>query len=269
MKTIRLMTFLAIVFFSTIAIAQKAPRGQFNKTSPYTLEQQPGMEIGKVKSGIAEILNDNIEIYDKKNQREGTPKDISVLDDRIEFKIAHQKTTIYLTEILDYNIENPNYKKARIVLSLENFDFIASGWAKRNFDRLLKLRQYLIFMQNQLIKKRYNNQITLFEPIASQYRALKVKPQITEDQRKYIVQANSFSQQKLYDKAIELYKKAIESDRIAYPAAYSNLALLSAQVHNYDAAVYFMKIYLLLEPEASDARSAQDKIYEWEARVDK
>lgn len=196
-------------------------------------------------------------------------RDISVFDDRIEFKLARKNTIIKFENLIDYNIENPAYRRARIVLSIGNFEFLASGWAKSNFDRLLKLRQYLIFMQNQLIKKRYNNQITLFEPIASQYRALKVKPQITEEQRKYIVQANSFSQQKLYDKAIELYKKAIESDRIAYPAAYSNLALLSAQVHNYDAAIHFMKIYLLFEPGASDARSAQDKIYEWEAQIAK
>ena len=28
-----------------------------------------------------------------------------------------------------------------------------------------------------------------------------------------------------------------------------------------------MKKYLLLEPDASDARSAQDKIYEWKAQL--
>lgn len=30
-----------------------------------------------------------------------------------------------------------------------------------------------------------------------------------------------------------------------------------------------MKQYLLLEPEAKDARSAQDKIYEWELMIQK
>jgi hypothetical protein len=41
--------------------------------------------------------------------------------------------------------------------------------------------------------------------------------------------------------------------------------LLSAQVKQYDDAIYHMKKYLLLVPDASDARGAQDKIYEWEA----
>ncbi len=70
-------------------------------------------------------------------------------------------------------------------------------------------------------------------------------------------------QEKNYMKAIELYKKAIAIDQIAYPAGYSNVALLFAQINNFNAAINNMKKYLLLEPEASDARSAQDKIYEW------
>ena len=73
----------------------------------------------------------------------------------------------------------------------------------------------------------------------------------------------------MYDKAIELYNKAIEVDQSAYPAGYSNLALLSAQINKFDAAIFYMKKYLLLEPEATDARSAQDKIYEWEAQITK
>jgi tetratricopeptide (TPR) repeat protein len=187
----------------------------------------------------------------------------------IEFKLARKKTIINLTDIIDFNIENPTYRKARIVLSIGNFEFLASGWAKSNFDRLLKLRQYLIFMQKQLIKKRYADHLILFEPIAAQYRTLKIKPAISEEQRKYIVQANSFNQQKQYERAIELYIKALNLDQTSYPAGFSNLALLNAQVNNFDAAVYYMKKYLMLVPEAQDARSSQDKIYEWEARIGK
>ncbi|HEY3389684.1 MAG TPA: hypothetical protein VGK38_08950, partial [Prolixibacteraceae bacterium] len=73
-----------------------------------------------------------------------------------------------------------------------------------------------------------------------------------------------FNQQKAFEKAIEYYNKAIDLDQTAYPAAYSNIALLSAQLHRYDAAISSMKKYLLLQPDASDARGAQDKIYEWE-----
>jgi tetratricopeptide (TPR) repeat protein len=73
----------------------------------------------------------------------------------------------------------------------------------------------------------------------------------------------------MYNKAIELYLKAIEVDQTAYPAAYSNLALLSAQTKRFNDAIFYMKKYLMLEPEASDARGAQDKIYLWEAQQSK
>jgi tetratricopeptide (TPR) repeat protein len=116
---------------------------------------------------------------------------------------------------------------------------------------------------------RYDSLIAVFKPIASEYCALKVKPSVSEEQRKYIVQANMLNEQKMYEKAIELYTKAIELDQTAYPAAYSNLAFLSAQLHKFDTAIYCMKKYLLLEPEASEARSAQDKIYEWEILMQK
>ncbi len=57
--------------------------------------------------------------------------------------------------------------------------------------------------------------------------------------------------------------KAIKLDPVSYPEAYFNMALLSAQGRRFPPAVRYMKQYLLLVPDAKDARSAQDKIYEW------
>jgi tetratricopeptide (TPR) repeat protein len=87
---------------------------------------------------------------------------------------------------------------------------------------------------------------------------------MSEGMRKIVVQANAMSQQKDYTGAIQEYLKAIELDPTSYPAAYFNLSLLLAQDKKPLSAIYYMKHYLLLVPEASDARSAQDKIYEWE-----
>ena len=116
----------------------------------------------------------------------------------------------------------------------------------------------------QCAKKEMERQLTLFEPLAAKYRELVIKPPVSEEQRKYIVQANSLNQRKDYAGAIDLYLKAIELDPVAYPPAYFNLALLSAQMRRYHPAVSYMKQYLMLVPDAKDARSAQDKIYEWE-----
>jgi tetratricopeptide (TPR) repeat protein len=265
MKSFRLMTFFAILLSAANALALA---GETVLTSYYN-EIQSDKGIEKAKMTIAEILNDKVDICDKKNQVTGTPKDLKVTDDRIEFKIKDQNAIINFSDLLDYNIASPDYRKAKIILVLENFEFITNGWVTSNLKRLEELRQNLIVMQNQAEKKRYESQLVLFDPIAAKYRALTVKPPVSEEQRKYIVQANSFNEKKIFDKAIELYKKAIEVDQTAYPAGYSNLALLSAQINNFDAAIFYMKKYLLLEPDASDSRSAQDKIYEWEAQIAK
>jgi tetratricopeptide (TPR) repeat protein len=132
-----------------------------------------------------------------------------------------------------------------------------------------KLADYLYSLQHPYMIQHNDSLFAQFKPVVEQYRALKVKAPISEEQRKYIVQANAMSQIKDYNKAIDLYNKALELDKTSYPAGYSNVALLSAQINNFDGAIFYMKEYLLLVPEATDARSAQDKIYEWEANTAK
>ncbi|MEA4840436.1 MAG: tetratricopeptide repeat protein [Bacteroidales bacterium] len=56
-----------------------------------------------------------------------------------------------------------------------------------------------------------------------------IKPVVSEEQRKYIVQANSLTNDKLYKQAIDAYKKALAINPVAYPAAYYNMALLFAE----------------------------------------
>jgi len=45
--------------------------------------------------------------------------------------------------------------------------------------------------------------------------------------------------------------------------------LILAKVGQYNSAINRMRKYLKLVPEAEDARAAQDKIYEWEAEINK
>jgi len=96
------------------------------------------------------------------------------------------------------------------------------------------------------------------------YRKMDIKPVVSEEQRKYIVQANSLTNDKLYKQAIDAYKKALAINPVAYPAAYFNMALLFAEKQDFERAITNMKKYLLFDPDAPDARAAQDKIYEWE-----
>ena len=121
-----------------------------------------------------------------------------------------------------------------------------------------------LFVIQQALQKTHDERLALFEAKAAQYRGLKVKPPVSEEQRKYIVQANALNERKEYAGAIDLYSKAIDVDPVAYPPAYFNLALLAAQMQRFGPAIASMKQYLQLVPDAKDARSAQDKIYEWE-----
>ncbi len=137
-------------------------------------------------------------------------------------------------------------------------------WRYEQAANVERIADDLFFIQ-QALKKQQDERLTLFESKAAQYRALKVKPSISEEQRRYVVQANAFNQQKNYARAIELFNKAIEVDPVSYPGAYFNVALLNAQLGKFNKAIFNMKQYLMLETDAREARSARDKIYEWEA----
>ena len=272
MKRIQLMILFVVVLVATAAYSQQ--------TVYYPkLLQISNQDMGKAKSEFADLLKAT-EIYYKTNPK-SNPKSASVFDDRIELAFKKVNATLYFSYLVNYAIKVTVLKDVTQVIpkgspnpvfldenQIRIGDFVFSEYTYSNtgssesYD--WKLADYLYFFQYLLISKQYDSLIAAFKPIASGYCALKVKPAVSEEQRKYIVQANVLNQQKMYEKAIELYSKAVEIDQTAYPAAYSNLALLSAQTGRYSTAIYYMKKYLLLEPESADARSAQDKIYEWE-----
>jgi len=111
-------------------------------------------------------------------------------------------------------------------------------------------------------------ELDIFSPVAQQYKSLVIKPDLNEEARRYLVQATTATEEKRYTDAITLLEKAINVDP-AYPQAHFNRALLWAQVAIYKAAILEMKKYLMLVPDAADARASQDKIYEWEGKLNK
>lgn len=99
------------------------------------------------------------------------------------------------------------------------------------------------------------------------YPALNPKPGLPEEARRFLVQSRGFLADKNYPKAIELYDKAL---KIApwWAAAHFDKALLLEQTGRYAQATQSMKHHLLLSPAGEQAREAQDKIYEWEPRLE-
>ncbi len=103
-----------------------------------------------------------------------------------------------------------------------------------------------------------------FQEVVSQYRAANPKPLMPEVARKYRVQAEFAVQEKRLTQAIELYGKAL--DIVPWWAeGHYNLALVLGETKKYREALLEMRRYLLLAPEAAEARAAQDKIYQWES----
>jgi tetratricopeptide (TPR) repeat protein len=102
-----------------------------------------------------------------------------------------------------------------------------------------------------------------FQEVVAKYQAANPKPGLPEEARKFKVQAEFAMQEKQFAKAAELYNKALE---IApwWPEGHFNRALILGETKKYWEAMREMKRYLLLVPDAPDARAAQDKIYQWE-----
>jgi tetratricopeptide (TPR) repeat protein len=225
-------------------------------------------DLKPVKARIAELLKEKIEVYDQLTKAQGTPKDISVLEEKIEFRIRETNCVYHFSDLADDSIKF-KLTGTRGSLEMGKLIFTKNLTGRATYGLFDELRKNLILIQNQQKAKIDQSRHIEFEQQASAYRSMKNKPSISEAQRKFIVQANFFSQEKNYSRAIEFYRKAIAADQVAYPAAYSNVALLYAQVNDFSAAISSMKKYLLLEPDGADARSAQDKIYEWEAMIGK
>lgn len=103
-----------------------------------------------------------------------------------------------------------------------------------------------------------------FLEVVAQYRAANPKPVMPEAARKFRVQAEFAVQEKRLDRAVELYGKALEIVPW-WPEGHYNLALVLGETKKYRDALREMKRYLLLAPDAPEARAAQDRIYQWES----
>lgn len=98
------------------------------------------------------------------------------------------------------------------------------------------------------------------------YPFMKTKPEIPEQVRKYAVQASGATQEKKYGDAVKLWSTTLDMAPY-YHLAYYNRALLYEREGRLDSSINDMEKYLKLMPDAEDARSARDKIYEWEGKV--
>lgn len=105
-----------------------------------------------------------------------------------------------------------------------------------------------------------------FTEVTRNYRAATVKPALPEDARKFKVQAEFAVGKKEFEAAASRYKKALDLAPW-WPEGRFNRALILGELSRYHDAIREMKRYLTLVPDAPNARTAQDKIYQWEGEL--
>lgn len=108
--------------------------------------------------------------------------------------------------------------------------------------------------------------LAVIKTVAEVLRKLPNWPELPEDARRYGVQATAATEHKSYDEAVALFAKSLEAAPW-WAEGHFNRALLLSNQNRYQEAVTNMKQFLILTPNAPDARAAQDKIYEWEMQV--
>lgn len=104
------------------------------------------------------------------------------------------------------------------------------------------------------------------EAMVQLFKTLTVKPAVPEVAWKFKVQAEGAVQEKKFKDAAELYWKAVNAAPW-WPEGHFNRALVLGETGDYNEAMREMKFYLQLVPDAQNARTAQDKIYEWEGKL--
>lgn len=261
---------------------------------------QENNKIDSLKTGIVKILNDGfwnvykggIDVESEPYRYKGVINNAGFENYRFVFRetIAETSTTttetfnLLIMPAVDKWVWNIEEKELYLVLKSGNYiykilnagDFGLRGSKRkekerinRNNDKVNNLYLHIKALQEECAALYYKTELLNFKPVADNYLKQKEQKALSEDQRKYIVQANVLNEEKDYTGAINLFEKVVAADPTAYPAAYYNIALISAQIRSYAYAIINMKKYLMLKPNAEDARSAQDKIYEWELHLTK
>jgi hypothetical protein len=255
-----------ITMFSGILHRAKVNQQSYDPSvSTGQLSLVSSAENNKALSNIAGILQQgNIRIRDKANGVQGIPKQVTTFDDRIEIMTGNQKSVLSFKDLYICGITTYDGSPKIFDAGFVEFKYVG----QRQFQQLGDLKNNLNYIRNQFEKQArvevINDRLNTFKPFAARYRSMVEPPVMSENQRKLVVQANTLTEQMQYSQAINKLHEAQAIDPVAYPTGYNNLALLYARLKNYDGAILNMKKYLLLVPDAPDARDAQDKIYEWE-----
>ena len=106
-----------------------------------------------------------------------------------------------------------------------------------------------------------------FEQLAAKWRALNPKPPLSEEVEKKRLLAEDAYQQKNLNAAVRYYEAGVALDP-TWAQGWYNVAQLYAAQNDFEHAIFSMKRYLILLPNAPDAAEAKNDVLLWEAKAD-
>ena len=105
-----------------------------------------------------------------------------------------------------------------------------------------------------------------FQQKAAAWRALPVKPALSEEVRRERVQAENALKEKRLAAAADHYESGLKINPV-WPEGHFNAALLYAELEEYDKAIWHMRAYVELVPDAPDAKGAREQTYVWQDKL--
>ncbi|MGA2988385.1 MAG: hypothetical protein ABSG32_31840 [Terriglobia bacterium] len=105
-----------------------------------------------------------------------------------------------------------------------------------------------------------------FQPKAAAWSALATKPPISDDVKQHRLLAEDAYQEKQFETAVSEYEAGLAIDPL-WAQGHFNAALIYGELKDYDDAVWHMRCYLELMPNAPDAQEARDQMLLWQGKA--
>jgi tetratricopeptide (TPR) repeat protein len=107
-----------------------------------------------------------------------------------------------------------------------------------------------------------------FQGKALNWRTMPQKPPLPENAQRFRVLAEDAFRSKNFEESANYYEKGLEVSPL-WPEGRFNAALLYGELQMYSQAIFHMKRYLELRPDAKNANDARERIYVWEEKAKK
>lgn len=111
-----------------------------------------------------------------------------------------------------------------------------------------------------------NNPMNDFPVQAAAWRALVTKPPLPDAVRVRILLAEEAVRDKKPEAALKYYQQGLDIYAM-WPQGWFNSALIAGELREYNSAAEFMQNYLLLVPDAPDARQSRDQLEMWKIKA--